>query len=436
MNPFEQYGIKEVANVTFFSKEIIGDLVIPTPVLFLDTLKISTAEQTGEKVAARGGYGNSKLMSWSFGKEITVKLEDALFSPASLSLALGGKLNFKMGYYTGVITKANVANIYGKSHYSIKAYPSPTLLDEEWEIVFAAAQEIGFDSGSTNTNPTIYVANPSTTPEDAAFIAENRQLVKNMYYKRTISITEGTDTYKIAMNTDLIDAVNENITKITDIGQIETSIKKIEKIDRFEKCIVKERSGLKIKTSTQKENLFKMFQDSYSNYTVYYDTKTMLPLFKLNDGTIDETDDIFTLPIGTSYYKKTRTVLNKAGVSLGRRFSINPDTFPDNYMVEGETFIKDAETGQDIRMKFRINSAAVSSNTTINMAADGEPTVFSMDLEVLTPENGEMFELDTFDAVEDYNEGGTRVLPQKDLIQSTNVEVTMIELEADNDEIY
>ena len=162
----------------------------------------------------------------------------------------------------------------------------------------------------------------------------------------------------------------------------------------------------------------------------------MLPLFKLNDGTIDETDDIFTLPIGTSYYKKTRTVLNKAGVSLGRRFTINPDTFPDNYMVEGETFIKDAETGQDIRMKFRINSAAVSSNTTINMAADGEPTVFSMDLEVLTPENGEMFELDTFDAVEDYNEGGTRVLPQKDLIQSTNVEVTMIELEADNDEIY
>ena len=84
MNPFEQYGIREVANVTFYSKEVIGDLVIPTPVLFLDSLKISTAEQTGEKVSAKGGYGNSKLLSWSFGKEIAIKLEDALFSPASM----------------------------------------------------------------------------------------------------------------------------------------------------------------------------------------------------------------------------------------------------------------------------------------------------------------------------------------------------------------
>lgn len=436
MNPFEQYGIREVANVTFYSKEIIGDLVIPTPVLFLDSLKISTAEQTGEKVSAKGGYGNSKLLSWSFGKEITIKLEDALFSPASMSLAMGGKLNFKMGNYAGAITKANVANIYGNAHYSVKAYPSPTLTDEEWEIVFAAAHEIGFNSGSTNTNPTIYLANQSTTPEEAEFIAENRQLVKNMYYKRTISITEGSNTYNAAMASELINAINENITKITDIGKIETAINKIDKIDRFEKCIVKERGGLKIKTSKQKEDLFKMFKDEYTNYTVYYDAKTMLPLFKLNDGTIDDTDDIFTLPIGTSYYKKTRTVLNKAGVSLGQKFIIGPETFPDNYMVEGETFIRDADTGEDIRMKFRINSAAISSNTTINMTADGEPTVFTMDLECLTPENGEMFELDTFIAVDDYNEGGTRVLPQKEVQQSTSVEITMVEVAEDNDEIY
>ena len=181
MNPFEQYGIKEVANVTFFSKEIIGDLVVPTPVLFLDTLKISTAEQTGEKVAARGGYGNSKLMSWSFGKEITVKLEDALFSPASLSLALGGKLNFKMGYYTGVITKANVANIYGKSHYSIKAYPSPTLLDEEWEIVFEVAEENNLDSGSGNQNATKYKKNGDIIE---SYVAENRNSLIYKYFKR------------------------------------------------------------------------------------------------------------------------------------------------------------------------------------------------------------------------------------------------------------
>ena len=42
MNIFEQYGLKEVANVTFY------DIKTGMPVLFLDTLKVSTIEQTAE----------------------------------------------------------------------------------------------------------------------------------------------------------------------------------------------------------------------------------------------------------------------------------------------------------------------------------------------------------------------------------------------------
>lgn len=38
-----------------------GDIV-----LFLDTLKVSTIEQTAEKVDARGGWGNAKLKEISF----------------------------------------------------------------------------------------------------------------------------------------------------------------------------------------------------------------------------------------------------------------------------------------------------------------------------------------------------------------------------------
>lgn len=60
-----------------------------TPVLFLDTLKVTNIEQTAEEVYATGGRGNSNLIGWDFGKEITLHFEDALFTPASLSATFG-----------------------------------------------------------------------------------------------------------------------------------------------------------------------------------------------------------------------------------------------------------------------------------------------------------------------------------------------------------
>ena len=83
----DRYGIKEVADVTMY--EINADGTPGKPVLFLDTLKVSTIEQTAEQVDARGGKGNPKLITWDYGKEINVSIEDALFSPKSMSIMLG-----------------------------------------------------------------------------------------------------------------------------------------------------------------------------------------------------------------------------------------------------------------------------------------------------------------------------------------------------------
>jgi hypothetical protein len=83
----DRYGIKEVADVTFYE---IGDNGQPTvPVLYLDTLKVSTIEQTAETSEARGGKGNAALIAWDYGKEINVTIEDALFSAKSLAIMFG-----------------------------------------------------------------------------------------------------------------------------------------------------------------------------------------------------------------------------------------------------------------------------------------------------------------------------------------------------------
>lgn len=70
--------------------------------MYFDTLKVSTLEQTAEQASARGGTGNPELITWDFGKEITLTLEDALYTPASQSLMWGGKFGVKHSKIQGL----------------------------------------------------------------------------------------------------------------------------------------------------------------------------------------------------------------------------------------------------------------------------------------------------------------------------------------------
>ena len=84
----DKYAIKEVADVMFYELDSKG--APSAPVLYLDTLKTSTISQSSETVDARGGKGNVKLLSWDTNKEITLELEDAVFSAKSLGIMFGG----------------------------------------------------------------------------------------------------------------------------------------------------------------------------------------------------------------------------------------------------------------------------------------------------------------------------------------------------------
>lgn len=94
VNIFDKYGIKEVANVYFEALEddLAAGVYKGDIVLFLDSLKVSTIETTGENTAAQGGWGNPKLVQWDYGKEINITLEDALMSLESLRFMLGGAI--------------------------------------------------------------------------------------------------------------------------------------------------------------------------------------------------------------------------------------------------------------------------------------------------------------------------------------------------------
>lgn len=111
------FGIKEVADVAFYPANSIdvneeGNVVVlpddklpadirkedVKPLLILDTLKVSTIENTAEQADAKGGKGNAPLIIWDYGREITVSLQDAVLSERTLSLMFendveGGETN-------------------------------------------------------------------------------------------------------------------------------------------------------------------------------------------------------------------------------------------------------------------------------------------------------------------------------------------------------
>ena len=251
---FDRYGIKEVADVTFY--KINADGSKGAPVLYLDTLKVSTIEQTASSADARGGKGNPKLVSWDFGKEINVNLTDALFSPASMAIMFGGK--------DGVGT------------------------EDSTEIIKVAMTRI------------LSTAADSTVEMDTA---------------------EGRKTVKVLANGG--SAYNTGITKVTDADGVEVPA-----------------SEFGSKTAGDK-------------FFVHYQV--------------------------TPTSKK---VIN-----------INADTFPGTYYITGDTFCRSDVTGDDDFFQFIIPKAKISPENTITLEAEGDPSVFNMNLTVLRPESGPMMQL-------------------------------------------
>lgn len=78
-----KFGAKEVMDVVLY------DMETDKPVIQFDSLKTSSISATSEKVYARGGKGNPKLITWEINKEATLTIEDALISPKSMELVSG-----------------------------------------------------------------------------------------------------------------------------------------------------------------------------------------------------------------------------------------------------------------------------------------------------------------------------------------------------------
>ena len=254
-NILDRYGIKEVADVTFYDLDNNG---MPThPVLYLDTLKVSTIEQTAEEAEARGGKGNAALIAWDYGKEINVTLEDALFSAKSMAIMFGNG--------------------------TVKDFDSTT-------------------SGHDYIMKTVQLAYESGKAGYTKWTGPDGKLHE-------------------ALNPKYYDAKGNEL---------------------------KEAAGkLTGKDGKSNEELV-----AGEKYLCTFDLK-----------------------------------------AAGAVIEVSGNSFPGTYYVVGDTYARSEASGNDEMFQFIIPKAKVTSENTITLEAEGDPSVFNMSLKVLRPANGIMMKL-------------------------------------------
>lgn len=261
-NILEQYGIKEVCDFTLY--DIGADGKPTVPVLYLDTLKVSTLEQTAEDTSAKGGKGNADLIMWDFGKEINITLEDALFSAKSMAIMFGN----------GTVTDYN-----SEAAYIMKTEK--------------------------------FVATDASLPTEIKTTPENG------------SQAVGTGNYSDA-------------------------------------------SGWSGKYTAPDGKLYN----------------------KKNPKFFDAKGAVVTgFTKGETYFCSFDVLVDGAIIDIGA------STFPGTYYAVGDTFARSRTTGKDEEFQLIIPKAKVMSENTITMEAEGDPSVFNMNLRVLRPADGKMVRL-------------------------------------------
>lgn len=196
-NIFEQYGIKEVADVQFEALEndtrlgvSAGDIV-----MYLDTLKISTIETTASQTEAKGGKGAPPLIIWDFGKEINVSLQDALFTTTSLAVMTSAAVKAATAS-EGVRVRYTQDATMPASGGSISLDHAPVQENSKYQIRWLdltsgkRGQVDAYTPGSGETKGTITITGP----------AANARL--KLFYDVDVKSGSTTDAYEITIDSE------------------------------------------------------------------------------------------------------------------------------------------------------------------------------------------------------------------------------------------
>lgn len=333
-NIFEQFGMKEVADVQFEALESDSRLGVAAGdiVLYLDTLKVSTIETTAEQTEAKGGKGAPPLVIWDFGKEITLTLQDALFTIASLATICGAAVNeaSSEGGETIRVTEEVTSSAAGAITLSNDA-----IADQKIRYIKVAGEGLSGVRGQVTA-----LAGKSQTIGSASD-------VKYRVFYDILAYEAGGDTVMTESSVVEVEG-NIGIFPVT-----------------YEP---KSDSTFKVGTNTALA----------ANEWMYANGSVIIDLTVANMAT--DPDDGETVTVVYTYVAEARGSIE---------ITIDANNFPGTYKVFGDTLVRN-KNGVDTRYQFVVPRAKVGSETTFTMESEGDPAVFDMNLRVLRDDDGTM----------------------------------------------
>ena len=102
-----KYASVTVCDVTLY------DLVTKYPVMFFDTLQVTSIEGAAETTDIQGGQGNATLASVSHSKTVDVTFDDAIMTMSSLALLTGGNLEQATDSKKITMTETEIVEVKG-----------------------------------------------------------------------------------------------------------------------------------------------------------------------------------------------------------------------------------------------------------------------------------------------------------------------------------
>jgi len=313
----ERYGIKEVANLTFYS--IDANTGRPrTPVLYIDTAKVTTVESTAETTYAQGGQGNGRLLAWDFGKEITMSIEDAVFSPKSLSIMFG-----EGDKPAPLLNNGDVTDV---TNYNNKRRIYKTIQLNTLDVAGALAK-------------------------DATGIAVVKLINEALGNVNDSAITDAALVGPASTNKIKWDSTFGHITFTSAFSQIGGDYPAY---------------ALALTPSTTTPTIKNVDDDSSSNYTDY--------------ATYSGSPASWSIAAKGDPKLFASLYLNPDD---GFVINVGPDSFPGTYYITADTYARSEASGEDQFFQIIIPKGKVTSENTLTLEAEGDPTVFNMNVQVL-----------------------------------------------------
>lgn len=121
----------------------------------------------------------------------------------------------------------------------------------------------------------------------------------------------------------------------------------------------------------------------------------------INPRTMTPYDDDYWFHPNEDYLKASITLSTKEQKLDSKSITIKAGEFPGSYKITAQTFIRDRQ-GKDEKIQLIFPLCKIKSEQNLTMQADGEPTVFNLDAEIATPQNGAMMEMLFYNSMKEY----------------------------------